>query len=305
MRVLTKLLVSLRRHGVVLAMAMLCAGTGLAHAQTITDDDSADPPSRVARLSWLAGDVGFLPAGAKDWSDANINRPLTTGDRLSSSGDGRAELEFGGGTLRIDNGTDLSLLDVNEQMAQIELSQGTLSLNVRQLDQGQSYEIDTPTVAVVIDQPGSYRVDINNDGGDNNTQVTVFNGDAVVYGENNARRDIHAGRSYSFVDSSLSTVAISDIGGGDNFDTWVNQRDQRYALVATDPYVPDDMVGTQDLREYGAWENNSDYGAVWYPNDVGTDWAPYRNGHWAYIAPWGWTWIDSAPWGYAPYHYGR
>ncbi|MEO9080189.1 MAG: DUF6600 domain-containing protein, partial [Rhodanobacter sp.] len=42
-----------------------------------------------------------------------------------------------------------------------------------------------------------------------------------------------------------------------------------------------------------------------YPNDVGTDWAPYRNGHWAYIAPWGWTWIDSAPWGYAPYHYGR
>jgi hypothetical protein len=24
-----------------------------------------------------------------------------------------------------------------------------------------------------------------------------------------------------------------------------------------------------------------------------------------WIAPWGWTWVDSAPWGYAPFHYGR
>ena len=23
------------------------------------------------------------------------------------------------------------------------------------------------------------------------------------------------------------------------------------------------------------------------------------------MAPWGWTWIDDAPWGYAPFHYGR
>ena len=22
-------------------------------------------------------------------------------------------------------------------------------------------------------------------------------------------------------------------------------------------------------------------------------------------APWGWTWVDDAPWGFAPYHYGR
>ncbi|HWU76540.1 MAG TPA: DUF6600 domain-containing protein [Rhodanobacter sp.] len=305
MRTWTKLLVSLRHHGVVLVIALLCAGTGLARAQTTAGDDSADPPSRVARLSWLAGDIGFLPAGAKDWSDADINRPLTTGDRLSSSRNGRAELEFGGGTLRIDNDTDLGLLDLNEQLAQIELSQGTLSLSVRHLDDGQSYEIDTPTVALVIDQPGSYRVDINDDDGSSSTRVTVFNGDAVVYGENHAERDVHAGRSYRFVDSGLSAVAITDIGAGDNFDAWVNQREQRYAQEASDPYVPDDMVGTPDLREYGAWENSSDYGAVWYPNDVSADWAPYRNGHWAYIAPWGWTWIDAAPWGYAPYHYGR
>src|ERR1700746_2859511 len=41
------------------------------------------------------------------------------------------------------------------------------------------------------------------------------------------------------------------------------------------------------------------------PTSVDPDWAPYRDGHWAWIAPWGWTWVDEAPWGFAPFHYGR
>ena len=38
---------------------------------------------------------------------------------------------------------------------------------------------------------------------------------------------------------------------------------------------------------------------------MGADWAPYRDGHWAWIDPWGWTWVDDAPWGFAVSHYGR
>ncbi|UUZ51547.1 hypothetical protein LP420_20690 [Massilia sp. B-10] len=34
-------------------------------------------------------------------------------------------------------------------------------------------------------------------------------------------------------------------------------------------------------------------------------WVPYRDGRWTYLQPWGWTWVDNAPWGYAPFHYGR
>jgi len=44
---------------------------------------------------------------------------------------------------------------------------------------------------------------------------------------------------------------------------------------------------------------------VWFPNGLVAGWAPYRFGHWGFVAPWGWTWIDDAPWGYAPFHYGR
>jgi hypothetical protein len=161
-----------------LALLLLCAAAGLAHAQSIADDDSTDPPSRVARLSYVSGDLGLQPAGATDWSEASVNRPLTTGDRLSTGQGARAELELGGGTMRMAGETNAGLLDLDEQLAQIELTQGTLNLTVRELGPGQSYEIDTPTVALVIDQPGTFRVDIDDDG--SSTQVTAFDGGATV-----------------------------------------------------------------------------------------------------------------------------
>ncbi len=76
-----------------------------------------------------------------------------------------------------------------------------------------------------------------------------------------------------------------------------NQR--RYVFSAHD------TPGYADLDRAGTWRNDPNYGNVWYPANMPGDWAPYHTGHWAYIAPWGWTWVDDAPWGYAPYHYGR
>jgi len=301
MRVLN-LLASWRRPWRPLAVLLLCSVAALAQAQSAGDDGSA-PPDRVARLSYIAGDLGLLPAGSQDWASADINRPLTTGDRLSTGDGARAELELGGSSLRMAGGSDFGLLNLNDNLAQVELTQGTLNLSVRHLDQGQSYEIDTPTLALVISQPGTFRVDVDNDG--NGTRVTVFSGQASVYGENNAEHDVFAGRSYQFDDSSLAALMVTDIGGGDAFDAWCSERDQRYEQSQTRRYVSDDVVGYQDLDQYGSWQSSPDYGAVWYPSQVPVGWAPYRDGHWAFIAPWGWTWVDDSPWGFAPYHYGR
>ncbi|MFC4528762.1 FecR domain-containing protein [Dyella halodurans] len=290
-----------------LAAALLIGvgGLALAQAQTPDGDSAGDPPSRVARLSYRTGDVGLLPAGTKDWGDASLNRPLTTGDRLSTGQNARAELELGGGTLRIADDSDFGFLTLNDQLTQVELTQGTLNLSVRGLAEGQSYEIDTPTVALVVDQPGNFRVDIGDDG--KSTRIIDFDGRAVVYGEGNTQRNVASGRSYEFADSSLNNVVISDIDGGDDFDAWSNSRDQRNAQEQSqsDRYVSDEVVGAQDLNQYGNWQADPDYGQVWYPSNVAVGWAPYRDGHWAYIAPWGWTWVDDSPWGFAPYHYGR
>ncbi len=47
------------------------------------------------------------------------------------------------------------------------------------------------------------------------------------------------------------------------------------------------MTGYADLGGYGDWRGSPQYGAVWYPSQVPADWAPYRDGRWIWVAPWG------------------
>ncbi len=267
------------------------------------EDAQTDPSSRVARLAYLSGDVEFAPAGENDFGTADVNRPLTTGDRLLTGDDGRAALELGGAALRIDHGSAFNFLDLNDDTAQVELSQGTLNLRVRDVGQNQTYEIDTPTVAFVANQPGAYRVDVAPDG--NGAMVTVFDGAGTVYGENGASRAVDAGQSYRFNDSALADVEVSGLPEQDDFDRWAEARDNRWENSESRRYVSPEVVGYDDLDDYGAWNDTPEYGEVWYPTQVSADWAPYRDGHWAWIDPWGWTWVDDAPWGFAPFHYGR
>lgn len=289
------------RLGAVLALAL---AAGIGHAQSASANTSAgDPPDRVARLAYLTGDVGFLPAGASDWSEASLNRPLTRGDRLTAAGNARAELELDHASLRLDRDTDVGLLQLDDRLAQLELTRGTLNLSVRSLDQDESYEVDTPNVALVVNSPGVFRIDVDDRTG--TTQIIALDGQATVYGENDASRKVIGGHQYRFDDSSLAQVAESYAGSQDAFDLWCADRDERYARAGSRQYVSDDVIGYEDLDHYGRWQSDDSYGQVWYPAYVASDWAPYRDGHWAYVAPWGWTWIDDAPWGFAPYHYGR
>ncbi len=91
----------------------------------------------------------------------------------------------------------------------------------------------------------------------------------------------------------------------DQFDIWAQSRDRQEDMSQSSKYVSRDMPGYSDLDAAGTWHNDPAYGAVWMPTGMGPGWAPYRTGHWAWIGPWGWTWVDDSPWGYAPYHYGR
>ena len=82
-------------------------------------------------------------------------------------------------------------------------------------------------------------------------------------------------------------------------------RDRRDDESQSARYVSPDVVGYEDLDDNGSWRSDPGYGYVWVPTRVASGWAPYQDGHWAWISPWGWTWVDDAPWGYAPFHYGR
>jgi len=261
----------------------------------------ADPPERVARLSVISGTVNFAVADDDTWREASLNRPLVVGDRLYTEQDARTELDLGTAVVRMDERSDLRLLNLDNQAAKFELAEGTLNLTVRKLYEDQYYQIDTPTLALVIREPGAYRIDAR----DGATQVTVFEGDADVYGENDAQQRVAARQSYRFPDASLRDYEAFDLPRADAFDDWCFARDERYDNPVARRYVSDDVVGYADLDDYGDWHEESSYGPVWYPRHVVSDWAPYRDGHWASVQPWGWTWVDNAPWGFAPSHYGR
>jgi len=262
----------------------------------------ADPPARVARLSFFTGPVSFSPAGEEEWVLATPNRPLITGDRLWSDAGGRAELQAGSIAVRLGATTSVNVLNLDDRTTQLELAQGSLYLRVWRFDRDEAIEVDTPNLAFTISGAGRYRIDVDPDG--NVTTVAVLAGQGEAYGEGAAYR-IGAGDRYSFSGTGLRDYEYSDIGAPDEFDRWAADRDRRYDTSVSARYVSRDVIGYQDLDQYGSWSVVADYGNVWYPRSMPSGWAPYRTGHWAWIDPWGWTWIDEAPWGFAPYHYGR
>jgi hypothetical protein len=91
----------------------------------------------------------------------------------------------------------------------------------------------------------------------------------------------------------------------DDFEDWALARDERENESGSARYVSRDIDGYYDLDENGDWQNDPDYGAIWVPRGVAVGWAPYHDGHWVWLNPWGWTWVDAQPWGFAPFHYGR
>ncbi|HUP93906.1 MAG TPA: DUF6600 domain-containing protein [Burkholderiales bacterium] len=263
----------------------------------------ADPPGRVARLNHAAGAVSFAPADAPEqWTQGVINRPLTAGDRLWIDGGGRAELHVGSTAIRLASATSLDFLNLDDDTLQARLAQGVMNLRVRDLAQGETIEIATPTGAVLIRRPGSYRI-----AADDRSDVTRV---AVNFGEAEIltpveRVIVPSGQAAVIAANAPASYELSGHASGDDFDRWSAERDRREDGATSARYVSRDMTGYEELDQYGSWQTLPEYGAVWVPTQVARDWAPYRYGHWAWVSPWGWTWIDDAPWGFAPSHYGR
>jgi hypothetical protein len=282
---------------VLLGVALL---TSLAQPAAAQDPD--DPPARVARLGYMQGSVSFQPAGESDWVQAVPNRPMTTGDRLWADQDSRAEVELGSAVIRLSANTGFSFLNLDDRTVQIELTSGALNIRVRSLNRDDVFEVDTPNQAFSVFQRGRYRLEASEDG--TYTVVSVREGEGESTG-NGQTYTLHAGQRVTFSGTESLNAEVEEIGGPDEFDNWTYSRDRRYEQSRSAQYLSQDVVGYEDLDDHGDWRDDSNYGHVWFPNGVSTGWAPYREGHWDWISPWGWTWVDDASWGYAPFHYGR
>ena len=262
--------------------------------------DDSDPAGRVARLGLVQGQVSIEPAGLDEWAAADSNRPVTSGDKLWADADARAELSLGSAVVRLASATAFSFLNLDEHGAQMQVTAGTVSVHVRSMSD--TLELDTPNVAVALLGPGDYRVEVN-DAGDT-TVVKVSGGTAEVTGGGQDFA-VHPQQLATFTGTGEVSEDVASLGAPDAFDRWAYDRDRQAQQAQAWSYVSPDVVGAEDLDQNGTWESTPDDGSVWTPNTVAVGWAPYRFGHWIWISPWGWSWVDDAPWGYAPFHYGR
>lgn len=262
-----------------------------------------DPPGRIGRINYSEGAISFAPAGDDEFTDADLNRPLSPGDRLWTDKGVRADLQVGSAAVRLDGRTQVTVLALDDQSTQLSVTQGTVFVRVRSLPEGENFEVDTPNLAWRASYPGDYRIDVDAQRG--TTRVTIHSGTGAVYGEKSQALPMGGGQQIIFKGRALAQVDSHEQPPQDNFDRWAAERNRREDQSPAARYLPREVVGYQLLDTAGQWQQDANLGVVWLPQNVKADWAPYRQGRWEWIAPWGWTWIDEAPWAFVTSHYGR
>lgn len=267
---------------------------GLARAQD-------DPPGRVGRIAAVQGEAQVFDADEGRWVAAVPNRPFTDQDRIATGADGRVELQIGSTTLRLAGGTEVEATRLDDEGMQFALLRGSVALRLRAAQIAAETEIVTPEGRFTPLRAGLYRVDRR----DQTSTGSVWRGE-LGSSARDLRLTLQPGERAEVWFDAVSGAARSDrVPPLDDEFAAAVLRDEAADTGVAPVFVSPEMTGAEDLDRYGRWQQNADYGALWIPYQVPAGWAPYRYGHWVWLQPWGWTWVDDAPWGFAPFHYGR
>jgi hypothetical protein len=257
----------------------------------------ADPPAVVGRISAVQGQVTL--AGEDDPVAASLNWPVTAANHINTATGARTEFRVGSTAVRVDGDSDLEITEMDDDLLRLRLNYGSVSIRVRSPELLRDFELTTPQARITMIEPGVLRVDVDRVA--DTSQVSVLAGIARVDGAGSSVT-VNNGRHVDVTNEDVRT----SVARRDGFDAWAEDRDRldQGATTAT-RFVSSGMTGYEELDRNGSWTEDAEYGTLWTPRNVASDWAPYRDGRWIWLAPWGWTWVDNAPWGYAPSHYGR
>lgn len=273
------------------------------------EDD--EPIQRVARITFVDGDVGFLRAGVSEWADAAVNLPLLAGDQVYAGQGARVEIQLGRGNyIRLSENTSLTFTDLSHTAAQFEITEGVALIRLERYGSAfERFEVDTPNAALLLQRDGFYRINVR---GEEESEVIVRNGLAEVT-TNDGVFSLREGQRLMVETSDNGRLEIVADNSRDAWDEWSYERDttvDRISVSIAPSYVSQQetdnhcFYGASELSDYGTWTNYGSYGNCWVPR-VASGWAPYRSGQWIYMPRVGWSWWSNEPWGWAPYHYGR
>jgi hypothetical protein len=283
------------------AAVVLTAEAAMADPLRSVPVPSAAPPEgRVGRLDVVSGKVGWRIAGAAAWADAAVNFPVAAGTAVRTDRQSRAAIEIGADSIDLSDATLVEVAGLDARAIDLVLKNGQIGLALSRRG-GDDVEIDLPQGGLWLEEPGEYEIDAGGPGGP--ARIAVFNGGARLYA-GGAEIGIAAGEAVQLSGAPPFAATIAPAVGG-AFAAWWRGRTRDNRDLAAPYFVSLDMTGFAALEAAGHWRRSADYGEVWRPDALPADWVPYRDGRWRWIPPWGWTWIDDRPWGFAPFHYGR
>lgn len=281
------------------------------------DDMVPDVTARVARISFIRGDVQIRREGSQDWEKAVLNLPVVEGDELTTDAAGRFEIQFNVYThVRVAENSYLKIVGLKDGAIALSLPEGSLIASLTKFNKETSFiEIDAPKTTVALQRSGTYRINAGKQG-DGEVRISVTKGgEARIYSDNSGLTLKNGRTAIIKIDGEMSgewdtAEAERYI---DEFDTWALDRDDAIAKRVKDAYYDRyydrDIYGAEDLNDFGQWVHTKKYGYVWRPYQNATsqyvNWSPYRYGHWRWVPPYGWTWVNDEPWGWATYHHGR
>ena len=269
-------------------------------ASSLAAGDSPEPPERIARLSYVQGEVTFQ--GAQEVAPSALpDRPLNPGDRLTTLRDGRAELALGNATLRLDEATAVTMADLDASTVRLEFTTGTASVHLRELFEGESFEVVTLNTTIALRTPGEYRVDITPSGA---TELSVRAGNAEVATAGGPVRVADGQRVR--LEGRAEFASLVTPRAADDFDEWVLEREVQFAEAAPPPGEPSDgdEYGNETLDQYGEWRDEPGYGRVWMPSYAYGGYDPFSHGYWQ-RSSFGYSWYDPMPWSAYTFNYGR
>jgi hypothetical protein len=273
-----------------LFLALFVSSTAMAEALPNT-------PEQIGRLAAISGAVAYHTDADAPASEAAVNYPLTTGNRIATPARAHATVDIAAGRFYLDGDSAMTIGALGPGTTSVVLEKGALILHILEGGAGQVFVIETPRGALRADQPGYFEVEVAAEGG-------TVSASALEGGAQFAEATVLSPGTRATIASDAAPVLAAAVE--DDFIRRIaaEVEDTGENKLGAPKYVSPQITAFFELQRHGLWEMTEEYGWVWEPQ-VMSEWAPFTDGRWVEIKPWGRTWVDNAPWGFAPAHYGR
>lgn len=277
-------------------------------------DDTSQAAS-AARLSSVEGQVRVSQGGQVLADPALVNTPLFEGTQIATGDDGKAEIQFGDGSVaRLSPNSALTLTALGGQNgtgdAEMLLEGGLGYFELQGAAQGGQLRVRFGDTVATATGFTVLRIKLDSLPG----EVSVFNGNAHMERGSSLALDLHGGESVTLNGTDPTQYSLAETIEPDSWDAWNADRDQALTTVAAEQtttasnFVNSDtpIPAWNDLDANGNWYNVPGQGYIWSPYQAsGAGWDPYGCGHWMWTPRFGYVWVSCYSWGFMPYQCGR